>query len=161
MSHQSALFCGIAPTAVRTSPQHSLRKSYQIKRRKERNRMAISVDKVKAIQATTIDLGELIHAINPVTDKEWDAFEKLVSAHKNLMKIDSDALLQLPLPLKAKATPDLKPRSDCPRCQGKGTYTDPTDKSGSQRLCPCKHIDNTTWERVKAEWVAELAPAKA
>jgi len=64
--------------------------------------MAISVEKVKQIQSQTVDLGELILSVNPVTDKEWDCFEKLVAAHKNLMKIDTDSLLQLELPLGAE-----------------------------------------------------------
>lgn len=60
--------------------------------------MAISQDKVKQIQTQTIDLGELITSINPVTPQDWDAFEKLVAAHKSMTKIDTDSLRQLELP---------------------------------------------------------------
>lgn len=60
--------------------------------------MAISQQAVKQIQKQTEDLAELIVSINPVTVKEWDAFEKLVAAHKDLTKIDTDALRQLGLP---------------------------------------------------------------
>jgi len=61
--------------------------------------MAISQDAVKKIQTQTIDLAELIVSINPVTVKEWDAFEKLVAAHKSMTRIDTDSLRQLELPL--------------------------------------------------------------
>ena len=61
--------------------------------------MAITNDKVKQIQTQTEDLAELILSINPVTDREWDAFEKLVAARKSLAKIDTDSLRQLELPL--------------------------------------------------------------
>jgi len=64
--------------------------------------MAISQGGVKQIQTATIELGELIHAINPVTIPEWDAFEKLVAAHKSMAKIDTDSLRQLELPLRQK-----------------------------------------------------------
>lgn len=66
--------------------------------------MAFQEKQVKQLQALTSDLGELIKDTIPVTTEEWDAFYKMVSAHKNLTKIDTGALMQLPLPLKdAKA----------------------------------------------------------
>jgi len=123
--------------------------------------MAISVEKVKQIQAQTIDLGELILSINPVTEKEWDAFEKLVSAHKNLMKIDSDSLLQLPLPLAEKKPAPPKFRPDCPRCSGTGEWTDPSDKSGTPRACNCNEVEDFAWLQVRTEWEKELAPAES
>ena len=61
--------------------------------------MAISNDAVKQIETATVDIGELIHKINPVTNAEWKAFEKLVDAHKALRSIDTDSLRQLELPL--------------------------------------------------------------
>jgi len=64
--------------------------------------MAISNDKVKEIQSLTSDLGEIIHTINPVTDKEWTVYEALVDSHKKLRRADTDALLQLELPLPEK-----------------------------------------------------------
>ena len=60
--------------------------------------MAIPQKAVKQIQTQTIELGELIHSVKPVTTQEWDAFEKLVAAHKSLTKIDTDSLRQLELP---------------------------------------------------------------
>jgi len=62
--------------------------------------MAISTEKVKGIQELTVDLGELIHSINPVTEKEWAVFERLVQAHQSLRRADTDSLLQLELPLR-------------------------------------------------------------
>lgn len=64
--------------------------------------MAISQDKVKQIEAQTEDLAELILSVHPVTVKEWDAFEKLVAAHKSMTKIDTDSLRQLELPLETR-----------------------------------------------------------
>ena len=61
--------------------------------------MAISNEMVKDIQSLTVDLGELIHSLNPVTDKEWAVFERLVQAHQALRRADTDSLLQLELPL--------------------------------------------------------------
>ena len=60
--------------------------------------MAISQDAVKKIQTQTIELGELIHSVKPTTPLEWDAFEKMVVAHKSMTKIDTDSLRQLDLP---------------------------------------------------------------
>lgn len=64
--------------------------------------MTISQDKVKQIQTQTIELGELIHSVKPITPQEWDTFEKLVAAHKSLTKIDTDSLRQLELPLRSE-----------------------------------------------------------
>jgi len=64
--------------------------------------MAISNDKVKEIQALVVDLGEIIHSINPVTEKEWTVYEAMVDAHRKLRRADTDALLQLELPLPVK-----------------------------------------------------------
>jgi len=61
--------------------------------------MAISNDQVEQIQTQTIDLGDLILSMKPVTEREWNAFEKLVAAHKSLTSIDADSLRQLHLPL--------------------------------------------------------------
>ena len=61
--------------------------------------MAISNEKVKDIQELTVNLGEIIHSINPVTEKEWGVFERLVQAHQALRRADTDSLLQLELPL--------------------------------------------------------------
>jgi len=61
--------------------------------------MAITNEAVKEIQRTTVDIGELIHSLNPITLAEWKAFEKLVDAHKALRNIDTDSLLQMELPL--------------------------------------------------------------
>jgi len=122
--------------------------------------MAISQKHVKAIQRQTEDLGELILAINPVYEKEWDAFDKLVSAHKNLRKIDMDALRQLELPLTTKPTEEAKPRKDCPRCAGSGKYRDPSDLDHEPRSCNCGEVEDIAWEKVKKEWEQQLAPAK-
>lgn len=123
--------------------------------------MSISVEAVKKIQTQTIDLGELILSINPVTEKEWDAFEKLVGAHKNLMKIDSDGLLQLPLPLEQKKPAPPKFRTDCPRCGGTGLYRDQAARMKGARQCNCNEVENQAWPQVKLEWEKELAPAEA
>ena len=47
----------------------------------------------------TEDLADLIKNFHPGRDGEWDAFEKSVAAHRQLRKIDFDALTQLNLPL--------------------------------------------------------------
>ncbi len=122
--------------------------------------MAISLEHVKEIQRQTIDLGELILAINPVTEKEWDAFEKLVGAHKNLMKVDSDALLQLPLPLEG-AVKKSHPRKDCPLCKGKGKMSQPSDSPDlPPRPCTCRDVPESDWPAVKREWKEALQPVK-
>ena len=64
--------------------------------------MAIANEKVKAIQTLTVELGEIIHSINPVSTKEWGVFERLVQAHQSLRRADTDSLLQLELPLKER-----------------------------------------------------------
>jgi len=61
--------------------------------------MAISVECVKQLQALTSDLAELIVKMRPITKAEWDVFDGAVEAHKKLRKLDTDALLQLELPL--------------------------------------------------------------
>lgn len=122
--------------------------------------MAISVDKVKKIQTQTIELGELITDINPILDKEWDALEKLVAAHKNLMKIDTDGLLQLPLPLEPKAAKTPGPRKDCPKCQGAGSWRDTVSPDAPSRPCPCKDIPDSDWPKIKQEWKEALEPAE-
>lgn len=74
--------------------------------------MAITNGAVKEIQRTTVDVGELIHSLCPVTIAEWKAFEKLVDAHKALRGIDTDSLLQIELiPSKpeAKTKPEVQP----------------------------------------------------
>ena len=61
--------------------------------------MSISNDQVELIQTQTIDLAMLIMSLNPVSDREWDAFEKLVAAHKSMTRIDIENLYQFELPL--------------------------------------------------------------
>ena len=139
----------------------SLKRNTTKNEKEGKSNMAISVDKVKQIQSAKVDLGELILSINPVTDKEWDAFEKLVSAHKNLMKIDSDSLLQLPLPLETskKATPSF--RQDCPRCKGTGEYFDDPEKDNRPSVCVCDQIADKQWAVIKADWETQLSPVEA
>lgn len=120
--------------------------------------MPISNDHVKQTETLTSDLGDLIKNINPVTDKEWDAFNKLVDAHKNLMKVDTDSLRQLPLPLEPKAETPTAPREDCPRCKGTGSWIDPADSTKSSRPCICDQVDDKRWPKVKKEWEELLAP---
>ena len=122
--------------------------------------MAISVDKVKAIQTQTIELGELILKVNPVSEKEWDAFEKLVGAHKNLMKIDTDSLLQIPLPFEPKKEKVPQARKDCPRCKGTDLYRDPASETNEARPCNCKNVEDVAWPQVKKEWEEALAPVE-
>jgi len=118
--------------------------------------MPISVDHVKQIQTFTIDLGELIKKVNPVTETEWDAFEKMVSAHKNMTKIDTGELLQMPLPFDKKPEKETKPRKDCPRCKGSGTFVDPDSPSDPGRPCNCKDVEKSAWPAVKADWMKVL-----
>lgn len=120
--------------------------------------MAISNDKVKEIQSIISDLGEIIHSINPITDKEWSVFERLVQAHTALRRADTDALLQLELPLSPRPEPQPKFRKDCPRCGGSGLYRDPDAESNEPRHCNCNDIDNVTWPTVRKEWEEARAP---
>lgn len=114
--------------------------------------MPISVDHAKKIQTYTSDLGDLVKELNPVTEKEWAAFEACVTAHKHLMKIDTGEFLQLSLPFDAKAKKEAKPRKDCPRCQGTGQWVDPDDTANTPRPCNCKDVENKAWPKVKADW---------
>lgn len=123
--------------------------------------MAISNEKVKTIQTLTIDLGEIIHSINPVTEKEWTVYEALVDAHRKLRRADTDSLLQLELPLKVEEPQTPKFRKDCPRCGGSGLYRDPTSQSHEPRRCNCNEIVDQAWETVKKEWEEQLATAEA
>lgn len=122
--------------------------------------MTISNDKVKAIQGLTVDLGEIIHSINPVTDKEWSVFERLVQAHTALRKADTDALLQLLLPGidEKPATPEF--REDCPRCSGSGKYIEQTDQRSLPRPCNCNEVEDEAWENIKMEWETQLQPSE-
>ena len=70
--------------------------------------MAITNDQVKLIQTQRIELEELILSIKPLSEKEWDAFEKLVAAHKTLTKIDTDSLRQLEFTYPLKEPADVK-----------------------------------------------------
>jgi hypothetical protein len=60
--------------------------------------MTITDDQIRQIQKIEVDIGEMIRQINPTLKREWQAFEKLVAAHKALRDIDTDALLQIGLP---------------------------------------------------------------
>lgn len=120
--------------------------------------MAISNEKVEDIQELTATLGELIVGLNPETEKEWDAFSKLVDAHKSLRKIETDGLRQLQLPLGSE--PDKIYRKDCPRCEGKGQWADPVAPLGPFYPCTCFDISKKAWPQVKKEWEESLAPAE-
>jgi hypothetical protein len=121
--------------------------------------VAIPSEKVKKIQTNTINLGELIVGMNPVTPKEWDAFNKLVDAHKNLMKIDTSELLQGDFGSLLKKKGRGKARPDCPRCGGTGAYVDKADPNATSRVCNCRDVDDKAWPKVKKEWEEALAPA--
>lgn len=64
--------------------------------------MPISDTHAKRIQNITIDLGEVIHKISPVTEKEWAVFEQLTRAHAILRKTNVDDLVQLELPMSVR-----------------------------------------------------------
>jgi hypothetical protein len=120
--------------------------------------MPITNEQVKKIETFTSDLGDFIKTINPVTDKEWDAFNKLVDAHKNLMKVPTDELRQLPLFNQEKKRKKAKPRTDCPRCKGAGAYIDPQDSTRTSRVCVCRDVEDEAWPQVKAAWEKQVAP---
>ena len=54
------------------------------------------IEKLNQLQA---DLGELIVTVNPDNDGEWEALEKMTTAHKQLRSIDRTPLSQQKLPL--------------------------------------------------------------
>ena len=56
--------------------------------------MAILNDAIMEIQEITEDLAKVIHFLNPVTDKQWDIYERLIQAHQLLRKADTDALIK-------------------------------------------------------------------
>ena len=62
----------------------------------------ITNDEAKKMQRITSDLADLIRECNPTEKRDWDAFGKLVDAHQTLTKIDTDAFLQIALPLEGK-----------------------------------------------------------
>lgn len=123
--------------------------------------MAMTNEQVKKIESFSVDLGELIKELNPITDKEWDAFAKCVDAHKNLMKIDTDSLRQLGLFGFGEKPKVSKPRKDCPRCKGTGLWVDPDAPEGDARTCNCNAVDKKAWPQVKKGWAELLAPAPA
>jgi len=120
----------------------------------------IGNDDIKQIETMTSDAGDLIKKLNPVTDAEWDAFNKLVDAHKNFQKVDTDGLRQLPLIKSPKTARKPRPREDCPRCQGRGEYVDRNDSSKTPRVCVCRDVEDAAWEGVKASWAKQQTPAE-
>jgi hypothetical protein len=120
--------------------------------------LPISIDHAKQIQSITADLGDVIRDCNPVSTKEWDAFNSLVSAHKNMMKIDPGEFMQLPMDLDPAQVKDLKPRKDCPRCGGSGIFNDPAAPADPGRPCNCKDVEKAAWSRTKADWKKLLEP---
>ena len=115
---------------------------------------------VKLIQSLELDLGELIVRCVPHSKAEWDAFEKMVAAHKNLMKIDTDSLLQMELPLKEVEVAAPVPREDCPRCSGTGDFIDALAPDDDPRPCTCPFFEDVAWDTVKEEWAKEYIPAE-
>lgn len=59
----------------------------------------ITNDQAKQMQRIQSDLADLIRECNPTDKNDWLAYERLVNAHKELRKIDTDAFLQIALPL--------------------------------------------------------------
>lgn len=114
--------------------------------------MPISIDHAKQIQSITSDLGDVIREVNPSSQKEWDAFNQLVSANKALMKIDTGEFMQLPMILVDRNVKEANPRKDCPRCKGAGTWNDPAEPAGPARPCMCKDVEKAAWSKTKADW---------
>lgn len=120
--------------------------------------MAISQRHVQQLERITADLGDLLMEMRPSTPKEWDAFDSAVTAHKNLRKMDTDSLRQLPLSGMEEPAKAAKPKKDCPRCKGSGTFTDPAAPNDPGRPCICKDIEKVVWPAVKADWAKILEP---
>jgi hypothetical protein len=59
----------------------------------------ITNNQAKQIQTIQADLADLIRECNPTEKKDWIAYERLVNAHKELRTIDTDAFLQIGMPL--------------------------------------------------------------
>lgn len=121
----------------------------------------MKTDDVKKLQRLEVEIAELIIDTHPQGKAEWDAFNKMVDAHKNLMKIDTDSLLQLPLPLEPKKKAKSTVRKDCPRCRGTGQWRDPDAPDKAPRPCNCYLVEDVAWPGIKQEWEQQLAPVKA
>jgi hypothetical protein len=118
--------------------------------------MAIANKEVKKLETITSNLEELINSCHPIRPKEWDAFEKMVAAHKNLAKIDTDALRQIGLPGFGEKVKTGRPRKDCPRCGGTGQWHDPADQTSEYRQCSCFAVEKEAWPQTKKDWAEQL-----
>ena len=58
------------------------------------------IEEVNKVVVVTSALGDLVKAINPEGEADWEVLEKLMIAHRTLRKINLDALRQLPLDIK-------------------------------------------------------------
>ena len=117
---------------------------------------------IEKLQNVTQELAELIIDTRPKTVREWDALERMVSAHQKLAKIDTEVLRQLEFELSpSEQTVVPLPRKDCPRCQGTGNWIDPLDSAESARACPCKDVEDIAWSKIKKEWKKDLALVEA
>ena len=90
-------------------------------------------------------MAHLVVLIEPENEDEWNAYEKIVAAHKQLRSIEFSKLGQLPLPLPSD------PETECPTCSGRGTVLDGTD---APAMCPrCGGIG-----KVKASTLQSVLP---
>jgi len=58
----------------------------------------ITNDQAKEMQRIEADMADLIRECNPTEKKDWIAYERLITAHKELRMIDTDTFLQFELP---------------------------------------------------------------
>jgi hypothetical protein len=87
------------------------------------------VTELKSIKRS---IAHLVVLIEPESEDEWNAYEKIIAAHKQLRGIEFSKLGQIPLP-----TPK-DPETECPMCKGRGTIEDGT---GAPAVCAkCKGL---------------------
>lgn len=59
--------------------------------------------KVQTIKYIRKQVADLVVAIEPINDAEWDAFEVLMNVHRSLRKVDLDKLTQLQMDITPEA----------------------------------------------------------
>lgn len=60
----------------------------------------LNIEQITQLGDLSTELGDLIIKATPSTAADWENFDKMVAAHRQLRKVDIDAASQLELPIK-------------------------------------------------------------
>ncbi len=77
-------------------------------------------EQIEKIRDTRLSLAELVVAINPQNQTEWEAFDLLAAAFRDMRRIKLDKLGQLPLPDDFGAAPE--PKEQLPLPEGAAVH---------------------------------------